>query len=594
MDGLHDAVVMTTQASAPDADKVATLQGILEDFTEEALSLVGGGEGDQDESGEGDDAPGDDGKARLVGPEAVDTALRYVRLYGRPDLAATISSVIASKAADVKEVRTPMGAEAGTETPVLPGTTPPAPASAPAPAAAGPVEGKAINEAMASQLQELLAEKHEREMATAAEAEAAKRIEAEGKAAQAAAEQKAIEEVKFNEMLNAAVDRQRQGASTGRKFVQPGSAIGTKSIDPRKGMADWLLDLRRSKRGDQKAFERLQVLDTEARAEYGLKAVAEGSTASGGYLVPPQYWQAGLAEYRIAAAKVRPLCTVITAVDSDQVLIPRETGIAIVGWTAENAAKPSQDQTFGQIAVNIFALAGISKVSNQLLEDSSPAVDQILRKDLGRTLGQAEDIAFLEGTGNGQPTGILNTTGVLNLAYSSDAAGSGLADSISAAIVAIETNYFGAATALVMHPRNVNILRKVKDTAGRYIFEAGFMPQLTAQLGGPSSFMGGDPQQPGPVGSVWGLPVISDANMATNYSGTTQGGGTESPIIVANWSEAYIFERAGVTVDVSNEAGTAFESNQTWYRGEERIGFTAARQPTAFCYVTGLTASITN
>jgi hypothetical protein len=47
-------------------------------------------------------------------------------------------------------------------------------------------------------------------------------------------------------------------------------------------------------------------------------------------------------------------------------------------------------------------------------------------------------------------------------------------------------------------------------------------------------------------------------------------------------------------VDVSNEAGTAFESNQTWYRGEERIGFTAARQPTAFCYVTGLTASITN
>ncbi|HLY81639.1 MAG TPA: phage major capsid protein, partial [Acidimicrobiales bacterium] len=170
--------------------------------------------------------------------------------------------------------------------------------------------------------------------------------------------------------------------------------------------------------------------------------------------------------------------------------------------------------------------------------------------------------------------------------------GSGLGDAVSAAINAIETNYFGEPSAIVSHPRNVDKLRRVKDSSGRYIFEPGYNMQATPQMGGTPTFMGGDAQSPVAVGTIWGLPVISDANVPTNYSGTTPGTGAESPIIVGDFAEAYVFDRMGFTIDVSNEAGTAFEQNQTWFRGEERLGFTAARQPTAFCWITALPSTI--
>jgi hypothetical protein len=42
-----------------------------------------------------------------------------------------------------------------------------------------------------------------------------------------------------------------------------------------------------------------------------------------------------------------------------------------------------------------------------------------------------------------------------------------------------------------------------------------------------------------------------------------------------------------VTLDASNQTSDAFEKNQTWFRLEERAGFTAERYPTAFCTIGG-------
>lgn len=444
--------------------------------------------------------------------------------------------------------------------------------------------------AMLSRLQTLEDEKAERDE----EAKAAKLAEDRLADEQKAAEELEAKQKEADARVGAMVEKRLAELRGTKKFRHVGALPTPGDAKSAGTLTDWLMDIKAARRGDHIAFERVQEQHAEAVESYGLKALVGGTSTAGGFLVPPQYWQQGLAEFRIAAAKVRPLCTVVPNVNSNLVYIPRETGIAAVGWTAENATKPSQDQNFGQIAINLFTLAGISKVSNQLLEDSSPAVDTIVRKDLGRMIGQAEDIAFIDGTGVGQPTGVLRTNGVLTVAYTDPGArlGSGLGDAVSAAITAIQSNYFGDPTAIVAHPRNVAKLRQVKDSNGRYVFEAGFDAQNSPFAGGAGSLLGGSAQLPQAVGSIWGLPVISDANVPTNYSGTTPGGGAESPLIVADWSEAYVLERSGFTIDVSNEAGTSFEQNQTWFRGEERLGFTAARQPTAFCYVTGLGPAI--
>ncbi len=445
------------------------------------------------------------------------------------------------------------------------------------------VSGKQAK-ALLEKLEMLESKEREREMERQAETKAAERLVAEEKAEEKAAQAQRDEEKRLGELIETKMASMRGG----RKYTFSQTAGGTDGSVPAPKQESLVQLLRAKARGDLTAHQQLADMSAKAAAELGIKAIGEGS-GSGGYLVPPQFWQQGIAEFRLAAARVRQLLTVITGVNSNLVYIPRETGIASVGWTAENAVKPSTDQTFGQISVNIFTLAGISKVSNQLLEDSSPAVDQIVRKDLGRLLGQAEDIALLNGTGSGQPTGVLGTAGVLTGAIGAAT----YADAIATAISAIQSNYFGSPDGIVMHPRDVNKLRTAKDSNGRYIFEpaffagnsplnAAFSSSGVGNLGGGYSDM---PSMGGPEGTVWGLPIYSDANMPSNL-GT---GANETRIVVGAWKEAYLLERSGVTLDVSSEAGAAFESNQTWFRAEERMGATFARQPAAFFSVTGLT-----
>ncbi len=74
--------------------------------------------------------------------------------------------------------------------------------------------------------------------------------------------------------------------------------------------------------------------------------------------------------------------------------------------------------------------------------------------------------------------------------------------------------------------------------------------------------------------------------MTSNRMPTNLGGGTnESRIIVADFKEALILDRQGITVDES--AHVYFTSNQTVFRAEQRVGFTAARTPLAFDVIGG-------
>jgi HK97 family phage major capsid protein len=310
----------------------------------------------------------------------------------------------------------------------------------------------------------------------------------------------------------------------------------------------------------------------EARKAY--KALAEGTNSAGGFLVPPTYLQQ-LVALRRASAPLKPFVTTMQ-VNSNLVYVPKQTGVSTVGWVAENATKPATDEVFGQVAVNIFTLAGIAKVSNQLLEDSSPAVDQVIRTDLGKGLGIEEDRAMLNGTGTGQPTGILNTAGITSTPIADQAAAT-IYDAILAGIASVQANYYGQPSAVVMHPRTWSKMLTAKDSTNRYIGVGTIVGAQAFELPGVPVPTGA---YAGQQATVFGVPVVIDANVPINL---TVGANTNrSVIITAALQEAWWLERDGIGIDVSSEAGTSFETNQTWFRGEERAGFTAARYPAAF------------
>lgn len=96
---------------------------------------------------------------------------------------------------------------------------------------------------------------------------------------------------------------------------------------------------------------------------------------------------------------------------SGNVVIPKHgTGLS-VGWVAEGGTLSSSDMTFDSVTLSPKHAGGITEMSRQLLQQSSPDIEQLVRDDLMAMVAQAIDSAMINGGGTSEPTGILAATG---------------------------------------------------------------------------------------------------------------------------------------------------------------------------------------
>lgn len=96
---------------------------------------------------------------------------------------------------------------------------------------------------------------------------------------------------------------------------------------------------------------------------------------------------------------------------SGNVSIPKHgTGLS-VGWVAENSALSPSDMTFDSVTLTPKHAGGITELSRQLLQQSSPDIEQLVRDDLAAMLAKAIDSALIEGGGANEPDGILASIG---------------------------------------------------------------------------------------------------------------------------------------------------------------------------------------
>jgi HK97 family phage major capsid protein len=334
-------------------------------------------------------------------------------------------------------------------------------------------------------------------------------------------------------------------------------------------------DVKLAGKGNQKALERL----TE------VKAMTEGTDANGGYLVTPEIANE-LISLRVANTVVRQLVPSVS-VTSDTMQFISETGGLTAGWVAELAEKPKQDMTFGQFSVSVFTAAGLAVTSNQLLADagrqsSGPniGIDSLINRELARRLAILEEIALINGTGTGQPLGILNTGGVGTVALTPTTIPD-LLDAITDAILKVQTDYLGNPSHILMHPRTWARIVKARESSApsTYLIGAGstaFGRRGNDPLPGNGAIPGGF------AGDLFGYPVVLSSNVPTNLGAGTD----ESRVIVGDFSQGLILDRQGMTVDTSEHV--FFTSNQTVFRAEMRMGATFARYPKAFSVVQGV------
>lgn len=112
--------------------------------------------------------------------------------------------------------------------------------------------------------------------------------------------------------------------------------------------------------------------------------------------------------------------TVLTGLTGN-VVIPRETGSPNVGWVAEDQALPTGNATFDNVTLSPHHVGAITELSRQLLMQSSPAVDGIIRQMLSRNIALEIDRAALNGSGTGaEPRGLLNDPGVAAVPFATD------------------------------------------------------------------------------------------------------------------------------------------------------------------------------
>lgn len=334
------------------------------------------------------------------------------------------------------------------------------------------------------------------------------------------------------------------------------------------GERSYFKDVMNARQGDRKSWEKL----TDA------KAMVENDDASGGFLVPEETL-GGLRPLRDQLSVVRGLVNVVS-VSGDSVRFMSQTSGLLAGWVAELAEKPLSDMTFGEVTASVFTAAGMSVASNQLLADAKWSVDQLIFTDLAKRLNTVEEVAIINGTGDGQPRGILNTPGVdAKELSSSNKDPLDLLDAIVDAIGEVYTDHLQAPTAILMHPRVWAKIIKARETTSPSTYLVG--PGSSAWGRRANDPIPGLAASPSPVGELFGVPVYCSANVPTNLGS----GADETAVIVGDFSEALILDRQGITTDTSEHV--FFTSNQTIFRAEERMGFTAARDPKAFKVIAG-------
>jgi len=108
--------------------------------------------------------------------------------------------------------------------------------------------------------------------------------------------------------------------------------------------------------------------------------------------------------------------TVIPGLVGDFAVPKADTGVTAY-WVTEDGAPSESTSAFTQVTMSPKTVAAYEDISRKMLQQGTPAADNLIRNDLAKTLALAIDLAALHGTGASyQPTGIAATSGIGSVA----------------------------------------------------------------------------------------------------------------------------------------------------------------------------------
>jgi HK97 family phage major capsid protein len=341
----------------------------------------------------------------------------------------------------------------------------------------------------------------------------------------------------------------------------------------KEGAHSFIKDAYSSRRGDFSAQERLN-----SHQEYEARDVGTGAFTG---LVVPQYLldmyapiaRAGSAFYNAASKEQLPDF-------GNQIEISRiTTGSTTAPQAAENTAVSETNIDDTLLTVPVNTIAGQQDVSRQALERggaSGFSLENVIFQDLLSAYYTTMDSQMWTGTGaNGQHTGMIQVTGIGAISYTD--ASPTVAEAfpkLANAVQTVNSNRFAPATAIFMHPRRWGFFTAGVDSTNRpLVLPLGNNPDNAVGVGEAAKYGN-------VVGTLLGLPVITDANVQTNGGA----GGNEDLLWAIKMDDLKVFEDGVMQLKFEETNAGNLTTKMVVYGYS---AFASGRYPAGAAYVSG-------
>lgn len=193
----------------------------------------------------------------------------------------------------------------------------------------------------------------------------------------------------------------------------------------------------------------------------------EGVDGDGGFLVPEEYDER-LVKTLDSENIMRVIATKITTSGEHKINVAMSDPAA--AWTEEGGALNFGDSKFAQVLLDAHKLHVAVKVTEELLYDSAFPLENHILEAFGRALANAEEDAFLNGDGNGKPTGIFNKKDGGTFLKEITAIKT---DDLIDLVHSLKRPYRKKA-AFIMNDKIIAQVRKLKDNNGAYIWQPSY------------------------------------------------------------------------------------------------------------------------
>ena len=199
---------------------------------------------------------------------------------------------------------------------------------------------------------------------------------------------------------------------------------------------------------------------------------------------------------------MRQICRVIET--SSAYKIPIQATAPSAAFVNETQPIPLSSETFDQKVLNAYKLAAGISVSNEILEDSAYNLEEHIVQEFSKAIGAVEENALLNGTGTGEPLGIIPTLAADSTTTIATAGVNISADDLVNLVYSLPAPYRKNASFLV-NDSTLAAIRKLKDSNLAYIWESALA------MGEPSSLLGF------PIFSSEFMPPIASGNIAVLF-----------------------------------------------------------------------------